>query len=56
MCNKMSNKVIALLLLIYVGLLVVGNIADNATLWICIDICGGAISLLAGYRLFKASS
>lgn len=52
----MSNKLIALLLLIYVGLLGVGNIADNATLWICIDIYGGAISLLAGYRLYKASS
>jgi len=52
----MNNKVIALLLLIYVVLLVVGNIADNATLWIYIDIYGGVISLLAGYRLFKTSS
>ncbi len=52
----MSNKVIAILLLFYVVLLVVGNIIDNVTLWVCIDIYGGVISLLAGYRLFKASS
>ena len=52
----MSNKVIALLLLFYVVLLVVGNILDNTSVWLYIDIYGGGISLLAGYRLFKASS
>ena len=52
----MSNKVIAILLLIYVVLLVAGNIMDNISLWLYIDIYGGVISLLAGYRLFKASS
>ncbi len=49
----MSNKVIALLLLFYVVLLVVGNILDNTSVWLYIDIYGGVISLLAGYRLFK---
>ena len=52
----MSNKVIALMLLIYVVLLVVGNIIDNPSVWLYIDIYGGVISLLASYRLFKASS
>jgi len=51
----MSNKVIALLLF-YVVLLVVGNILDNTSVWLYIDIYGGVISLLAGYRLFKSSS
>jgi len=52
----MSNKVIVLLLLLNVGLVVVGNIAENKSLWLYFDIYTVVISLLAGYRLFKASS
>ena len=52
---KMSNKVIALLLLFNVVLLIVGNIMDNSTLWIYIDIYGGIVLLLASYSLFKTS-
>ena len=39
----MNNKVIALLLLFNVVLLVAGNILDNTSIWLYIDIYGGVI-------------
>ncbi len=49
----MNKKLVGSLLLVYVVLLVVGNIVDSDAMWVCFDIYGIVISSLAAYRLLK---